>query len=534
MKTETPTISEIISYMEYATDTEKAQVEDAYYFSEKVHSGHTRYSGEPYFTHPATVALYLSEMGMDSHTIIAGLLHDSIEDVGVTAEEIQGKYGADVYNMVEGVTKLGHVRYHGVERHAESLRKLFAATAHDVRVILIKLADRLHNARTLQFVPDHKRSRIALETLEVYSPIADRLGMSVMKKDLEDAAFPYAYPDSYTKVRDIFAQKTKESEEKVEKLEKVLAKMLALGGIRKFRTSSRIKGLYSLYLKLKRKEWDVEAIHDIIAIRIIVEDVAACYQALGVVHGTWRPLPGKLKDYVSFPKPNGYQSIHTTVHAGDVGVIEIQIRTEEMHKRAELGLAAHLSYKETSTKRGKEGTSMQWVEQFFPGRKQLVATPIKPHYKGQSIPEWIRSIADVHTETHESTHDEYIDDLKSDFFTHRIFIFTPKGDVIDLPINATPIDFAYTIHSDVGNHIAGARVNGKLVSIEEPLHNGSIVEIITKESAKPKKKWMEIVKTTMARKHIKTALQKEEGILPTPPKPPERKRPQIRAQNKKK
>jgi GTP pyrophosphokinase len=324
-----PTKEEIIAVMEHPTAEDAKLVEEGYVFAEKAHEGHTRYSGEPYFVHPATVALYLSEMGMDGKTICAGLLHDAIEDVGVTKEEIITRFGEDVYLLVEGVTKLGHVRYRGLERHAESLRKLFAATAQDVRVILIKLADRLHNARTLGFVPEHKRERIALETLEVYAAIADRLGMSVMKKELEDAAFQYAYPTEYEKVLSLFTNKTSGTEENLKKLEEGLAKAMSEGGVRNFRIRSRKKGLYSLYKKLIRKDWDIDSIYDVIALRVIVSDVAACYQALGVVHGTYRPIPGKLKDYIAFPKPNGYQSIHTTVHAGDGTIVEIQIRTEE-------------------------------------------------------------------------------------------------------------------------------------------------------------------------------------------------------------
>lgn len=503
MNTIAPKVEEIIAMMESPSESDTDLITRAYARSELAHAPHTRYSGEPFFTHPATVALYLSEMGMDGKTIAAGLLHDSIEDAGIPKEEIVQSFGADVYHLIEGVTKLGHVRYRGLERHAESLRKLFAATAQDVRVIIIKLADRLHNARTLMHVPEHKRQRIALETLEVYAPIADRLGMSVMKKDLEDAAFPYAYPQVYEKVLALFTERTAGTAENLKRLEADIAEAMTIGGVSNFRIRSRKKGLYSLYKKLVRKEWDIDSIYDITALRVIVPDVAACYQALGVVHGTYRPLPGKLKDYIAFPKPNGYQSIHTTVHAENT-IIEIQIRTEEMHKYAEYGLAAHLSYKDGREKKKKKGASMQWVEQFFPERLTLSPEEQAKHEAlGENhVPRWIKSIATVP----DNEHDEYIETLKNDFFSHRIFLFTPRGDVVDLPAGATPIDFAYAIHSAIGEHIAGAKVNGKLIAIDSQLHNGDIVEIISKDSAHPNKKWLDTVKTSMARKHIRTAI----------------------------
>ncbi len=520
MNSEAPRVEDIIGMLENPSEHDSDLIRRAYERSKEAHAPHTRYSGEPFFIHPATVALYLSEMGMDAKTIAAGLLHDSIEDAGIPKEEIVTHFGMDVYLLIEGVTKLGHVRYRGLERHAESLRKLFAATAQDVRVIIIKLADRLHNARTLMHVPEHKRERIALETLEVYAPIADRLGMSVMKKDLEDAAFPHAYPQVYQKVLALFTERTTGTAENLKRLEADIADAMSIGEVTNFRIRSRKKGLYSLYKKLVRKEWDIDSIYDITALRVIVADVAACYQALGVIHGTYRPLPGKLKDYIAFPKPNGYQSIHTTVHAENT-IIEIQIRTEEMHKYAEYGLAAHLSYKDTRTKK-KKGASMQWVEQFFPER--LTVSP-EEHVKAEEatgehhVPRWIKSIATV--PDHE--HDEYIETLKNDFFSHRIFLFTPRGDVVDLPSGATPIDFAYAIHSALGDHIAGAKVNGKLIAIESQLHNGDIVEIITKDSAHPNKKWLELVKTSMARKHIRTAISPQSMTAKVEEKTPAKK-----------
>jgi GTP pyrophosphokinase len=536
MEFKAPSAEEIIAALEDATEKEKALVRSAYDFSEKVHAGHKRYSGEPFFNHPATVALYLSEMGMDAVTVCAGLLHDSIEDVGVTKEQVTEQFGKDVYTLVDGVTKLGKVRYHGSDRHTESLRKLFAATAQDVRVILIKLADRLHNARTLQYVPKEKQKRIAKETLEVYAPVADRLGMSIMKKDLEDAAFPYAYPDEYKKVYDLFHERYADAKDQLDKMEKSVARILVESGIRNFRMHSRIKGIYSLHKKLERKKWDMTQIHDITALRVLVSDIASCYQVLGIIHGNWRPIPGKMKDYIASPKPNGYQSIHTTVHTGENATIEIQIRTEEMHKASEYGLAAHLSYKEVTTKSGKKGTSVSWMQQFFPRGvhepSEYESSLEKKTYSSLAIPGWIRAIAESHTtvgdEKH-ATNDEYIEDLKNDFFSHRIFLFTPKGDVVDLPIHATPIDFAYAIHSELGDHIAGAKVNGKLVSIEDSLHNGDIVEILTKQEAKPTKKWLDVVKSSMARKFIRLAVYGKSEDTPPRPRTIKRRRMQQRS-----
>jgi GTP pyrophosphokinase len=438
---------------------------------------------------------------MDAPTVAAGLLHDSIEDVGVTPEVMREKFGDEILALVEGVTKLGTLRYRGLERHTESLRKLFAATAEDLRVLIIKLMDRLHNAKTLEFVPAHKRKRIALETLEIYAPIADRLGMSVVKTDLEDAAFPYAFPAEYERVTDLLKERHQENEHRLEKMERALKKELASAGIRAFRTESRKKGAYSLFKKLERKEWDIGKIHDIIALRVIVSTMADCYTIFGLIHAHWRPVTGKIKDYIANPKPNGYQSIHTTVYSGDGGTIEIQVRTEEMHREALFGIASHLGYKDARGYiTGKDGSSVAWVRQFLGTRGKRT----KGTHSITSVPSWVHELASVPDVAKDSS--EYLEHIKTDFFEHRIFVFTPKGDPIDLPLGASPIDFAYAIHSDIGDHISGAKVNGKLVSLDTALKNGDMVEIVTKESAKPSKKWIDIAKTSMAKKHIRTYL----------------------------
>ena len=501
-------IEEILAVLAEKDEKNTTLVTKAYRFGEEAHKEQKRYSGDPYFSHLAEVGYELALMGMDSATVAAGFLHDTIEDANVSAKTLETEFGVEVRALVEGVTKLGTVRYHGLERHTESLRKFFAATATDLRVLIIKLVDRLHNVRTLTHVPPHKRKRIALETLEIYAPIADRLGMSVIKTELEDAAFPFAYQENYEKTRQLLKERSSETEKRLEKTAKDLKRELATLGMRNFRTESRKKGVYSLFRKLERKNWDMAQIHDILALRVIVPTVADCYSALGAIHGEWHPVPGKIKDYIAFPKPNGYQSIHTTIYTGDGGTLEIQIRTEAMHREAQFGIASHLGYKETL---GYTKGGLEWVRQFLPIRRKTSESAERLRIKmkdpvaaAHNVPQWVKDLAFAHQAADES--EEYLDTLKADFFSHRVFVFTPKSDVIDLPLNATPIDFAYQIHSDLGNHMAGARVNGKMVALDTPLKNGDLVEVIVKQSARPSHKWADIAKTTLAKKHIRTAL----------------------------
>lgn len=500
-------LQEILSAMGQKDETSVAVVSKAYDFAEKAHVDQKRHTGEPYFIHPAEVGFYLAEAGLDAQTIATGLLHDTVEDTDVPLETIEKEFGAEIKTMVDAVTKLAEIRYRGMERHTESLRKLFAATAQDIRVIIVKLMDRLYNVRTLQSSPfPEKRQRKALETLEIYAPIADRLGMSVLKQELEDASFPWAFPKEYEKTREVLKERKKENEKRLEKTEHDLKRELADAGIRNFRTEARIKGIYSLYSKLGRKKWDINQIYDILALRVIFPTVADCYSALGIIHAHWRPVPGKIKDYIAFPKPNGYQSIHTTVYTGDGGALEIQLRTEAQHREALYGIASHLTYKDLQSSGGTRRGSLEWIRQFFPRGRAAPMTPVPGE---GTVPEWIKELAHAHNNEQEST--EYMDTLKSDFFSHRVFVFTPKGDVIDLPIEATPIDFAYAVHSDLGNHMSGARVNGKMVSLETALRNGDLVEIITKSNAKPSRKWHDIAKTSMAKKHIRAAIALAEG-----------------------
>lgn len=520
-------MSELDTILSKLASTEKDDrvlVTRAYEFAKRAHESHERFSGEPYITHLVAVALTLSEMGMGAKTVAAALLHDTIEDTAVTADEIRESFGDEVLFLVEGVTKLGSVRYHGTDRHNESLRKLFVATSEDIRVLIIKLVDRLHNMQTLEHVPKEKQLRIAQETLEIYVPVAHRLGMGRIRKELEDLAFPYVYPKEYANVEKILKPYLKNALERLEKTRKVLQKKLAEEKIiADFKTHSRVKGMYSLFRKLERKEWDADMIHDLLAVRVIVPTVEDCYRVLGIVHSLWRPLPRRIKDYIAFPKPNGYQSIHTTVVTGDEDIMEVQIRTEQMHREAEFGVASHLSYKQKQ-KQKQNDTDMSpsqnrlWVMELIPSlfrpfywrsKKQAVVATVpvgvtsSPYGKDQ-VPRWIQEIADAHQETDSAN--DFMNDLQQDFFLHRIFVFTPQGDVIDLPIGATPIDFAYSIHSDVGDHTVGAKVNSKMVSLDTELHNGDIVVITTQKNKKPTVKWLDFAKTSLAQRRIKSAL----------------------------
>lgn len=515
--------------MSGASPLDIALVEKAYTFSEQAHKNHTRYSGEPYFVHPAAVAKILAAYGMDVTTIIAGLLHDAVEDACVSREDVEKEFGKEILFIVDGVTKLGTHKYRGAERHAESLRRLLVATASDIRVLIVKLADRFHNMQTLEHVPETKRRRIALETLEIYAPIADRLGMGKMKRDLEDLAFPFVDPDAYTHAAQVRKLKTKESELGLAKVQKEVQRELAKKSLTEFRTDVRMKGLWSLHQKLKRKNDDITQIHDIAALRIIVPKIEDCYIALGAVHSLYKPLPGEFKDYVAFPKPNGYQSLHTTVVTPDAGVVEIQIRTEDMHRRAQFGIASHMSYKQLGKEIEKldkdaqksrfSALSFSWIRSLVPSLMK-VSKPTGPTGP-TNAPAWLTELADAHSIVAGS--EEFVEGLKEDFFSHRVFVFTPRGDVVDLPSNSTPIDFAYAIHSNLGNHTQGAKVNGKLVSFDTRLHNGDVVEILRRDSAHPSPKWLDDAKTSLARKHIRAALGMTE-----PEKPRPRRRPRAR------
>jgi len=491
-------LKEILELVPKANKKEKKLIEDAYFFAKKGHEDQTRMSGKPYFFHTLETAKYLAELGMDATSIAAGFLHDTIEEGCATAEELEEKFGKDVLFLVEGVTKLGKLKYHGLERHAESLRKLFIAMAHDIRVIVIRLADRLHNVQTLSYLPEEKQKRIAMETLEIYAPLASRLGMGALKGALEDQAFPYIHPKEYEETRLLRKQHGKKHLELLKKVDKSLKRMLAQEKIPLIKTDYRTKRLYSLYQKLKRKDMNIDKVYDIAALRIIVPTIDDCYKTLGIIHKRWKPLPGRIKDYISTPKPNGYQSLHTTVFTGDGNLVEIQIRTQEMHQQAKFGVASHASYKE-------EGDSNAlWVMRLF-------STPFKKNGNntkednGFKTPDWLQTLTNI--QDHIEDPQEFLQTLTTDFFDHRVFVFTPKGEVIDLPEGSTPIDFAYAVHTDIGNHVAGASINGKLTSIDTKLENGDIVDVTTKSSSHPTNKWLDYAKTTLARRNIRAFVQ---------------------------
>lgn len=512
------TAKDIISELHSPTEADIALIDKAYSVAAQAHEGTKRYSGEPYISHLANVGLKLAKMGMGPRTIAAGLLHDTIEDTSLTANDISGQFGDEILFLVEGVTKLSSVRYYGTDRHNESLRKLFVATSQDIRVLIIKLTDRLHNMETLEYVPTEKQLRIARETLEIYVPVAHRLGMGRIRKELEDLAFPYVYPKEYQKVRELLAKSTEKSMLSLERERRSLQKKLADAGLLDFNTSYRVKGLYSLFHKLKRKDWDISDVYDLLAMRVVVKTVEECYKALGIIHEMWRPLPKRVKDYIAFPKPNGYQSIHTTVTTSHGTILEIQIRTQKMHHEAEYGVASHIIYKQQTNEPGSKNPSTSWFGNLIPSlfrpfawKEQLKNTSVKvtkdvPHQ--EKIPHWINQIGEMYT-SEKASGQEFMDDMRKDFFSNRIFVFTPNGDVVDLPMGANPIDFAYAIHSEVGDHIAGVKVNNKLVQLDTVLKNGDIVQIETRKSAHPSQKWIQIAKTSLAKRRIRAYLAEE-------------------------
>lgn len=476
-----PAPEEIFSLMSHKPSADdKKLIIQAFEFAKKAHEGQLRKSGEPYFIHAYEAGKNLAKLGMDAKTISAGFLHDVLEDTEISRAILEKEFGKEIVLLVEGVTKLGTVKYKGKERHVESLRKFFMAVSYDIRVLIIKLADRLHNIQTLEYVREDKRKRIALETIEIHAPLANRLGMGKLKGELEDFAFPYAYPNEYKQIEELLRHKTGISQNYLDTIHKKLKKELSIQGIKIITTDYRIKHKYSLWKKLQYYKMDIDKIYDIVALRVIVPTVEDCYRALGIIHTLWKPLPNRIKDYIALPKPNGYKSIHTTVFTANNkdSIVEIQIRTEEMHMEAEYGVASHFLYKEKhEIGKKKLNEKFIWIDDL----KEYKNTP------GQPI--------------------KFIDDLKMDFFQYRIFIFTPGGDVVDLPEDSTPVDFAYAIHSDVGDHASGAKINGKFSSLDTKLSNGDIVEVIIKKESHPTSKWMDFTKTTLAKKHIKQYLQ---------------------------
>ncbi len=498
---------EIIKLMKSPSRQDIELVSKAFFFAESAHRDQERFSGEPYFIHVFETAKILAELGMSSTTVSAGLLHDCLEDGKAKNEEIEEIFGKEILFLIRGTTKLGKLKYRGAQRHNESLRKLFVAVSQDIRVIIIKLADRLHNMKTLEHVPEHKRSRIAAETLEIYAPIAYRLGIRKLNRQLEDLAFPFVYPKEFNRTASLSKERSKEDLGQLNKFQKSVRKILVKKGVTEFSVDYRMKTLYSLFRKLQRKEWNIENVYDISALRIVVSSIEDCYKILGIIHGTWRPLPGRIKDYIAFPKPNGYRALHTTIFTGYGNVVEIQIKTKEMHREAEYGIASHISYKENIRK--DKLNNFFWIKRLLPFKSTFNGNWNKEEINFDDVPGWIKELVEFQKTV--GTEEDLEEEIKNDFFQQRIFVFTPKGDVIDLPIDSSPIDFAYAIHSDIGNHISGAKVNGKMTSLEDPLANGDIVEILTRKESSPGRKWLNFVKTAGARKHIKATLQEKEN-----------------------
>ncbi len=455
-------------------------IQKAYVFAATAHAGQTRLSGEPYLSHPLAVADTLAQMGFDEPTVAAGLLHDTVEDTKATIEEIEENFGEEVADIVDGVTKISKITFENKEEaQAENIRKMILAMSHDMRVLMVKLADRLHNMRTLDFQKAYKQKRIAQETMDIYAPLANRLGLYIMKRDLEDLSFKYLRPDIYNQI-DLWLDNHQVVEKQIiEKVVALIKDLLATNAI-EGQVYGRIKHKYSIYKKMQSQSLTLDEMHDIMAFRVLVKDIRDCYAVLGLVHSQWRPVHGRFKDYISMPKANGYQSLHTTVIGPDGERIEIQIRTEEMHRQAEHGVAAHWLYKEKGRVNSKDLEQFAWLREIFERQRE------------------------------ESDSREFMHSLKMDLFKDEVYVYTPAGDVKELPEGATPLDFAFMIHSNVGQHCTGAKINGRLMPLGTELKNGDVVEIVTDPSRNPNRDWLKIVKTARARSRIQRYLRTEE------------------------
>ena len=456
-------------------------LEKAYVFAQKAHDGQVRISGEPYIIHPLAVAQILARLELDAPSLVAGLLHDVVEDTKFTLAEIEKNFGAEIALLVDGVTKLSRIEFRSKEeQQVENLRKMFLAMAKDIRVIMIKLADRLHNMRTLKHQTEHKQREIAKETLEIFAPLAHRLGIFSIKWELEDTAFHYLEPEEYYNLVKKISMKRQEREAYIERVIKILESKVKEANIRAD-IQGRPKHFFSIYTKMKNQEKDLNEIYDLIAVRVIVDTVRDCYEVLGIIHTIWKPIPGRFKDYIAMPKPNMYQSLHTTVMGFLGEPFEIQIRTVEMHRTAEFGIAAHWKYKE-----GNKVGSKDMDERLA----------------------WLRKILEWQTELRDTK--EFMEALKIDVFSDVVFVFTPKGDVLELPAGSIPLDFAYRIHSHIGNSCIGAKINGRIVPLEYVLKNGDIVEILTSKQANgPSRDWLQMVKTPQAKNRIRQWFKKE-------------------------
>jgi len=464
----------------YNPDADLDLLRKAYDFADQFHAGQKRISGEPYITHPVAVALILADLELDMDTLVAGLLHDTVEDTGVTLEDLQKNFGSDIALLVDGVTKLSRLEFRSkMERQVENLRKMFLAMARDIRVVLIKLADRLHNMRTLQYHQERKQKEIAQETLEIFAPLAHRLGIYRLKWEMEDLAFRYTNPEKFYELSEMVARTRDKREEYIRNTISTLQDKL---GEVKINTEiqGRPKHLYSIYQKMEQQQLEFHEIYDIMAVRVLVDTVRDCYAVLGTAHTMWVPLPGRFKDYIAMPKSNLYQSLHTTVIGPQGDPLEIQIRTWEMHRTSEYGIAAHWRYKEGG-RGGDVDRKLSWLRQLL---------------------DWQKEVKDA---------SEFMETLKIDIFSDVVFVFTPRGDVMELPAGSTPLDFAYRVHTQVGHRCIGAKVNGKIVTLDYTLKNGNIVEVLTsKQSHGPGRDWLKIVKTPQAKNRIRQWFKKEQ------------------------
>jgi len=477
-------LEKILTY--FGKSEEKALIKSAYDLAWRAHRDQKRESGEPYIQHPLGVALMLTKMNLDIETVAAALLHDVVEDTPCTIGEIEKQFGHTIAFLVNGVTKLDKIKYVGAEGKTENLRKMFLAMAKDIRVVLIKLTDRYNNMQTLHYLAKDKQKTIALETLEIYAPIAYRLGMGELKGQLEDLAFKYLHPEKYKWLENEVAEKYETHKAHIDKLKPVIYEIFKNEEIAPLEIHARVKHFYSLYKKLLRYQMDFDKIHDLVAARIIMKNIEDCYLALGAIHQVWKPVPGLIKDYIATPKPNGYQSLHTSVFGPEGKITEIQIRTPDMHEKAENGIAAHWAYKEHnffSHNLNISKKELAWVEQ---------------------LREWQKAVRGS---------DEFFESLRIDFLKDRIFVLTPKGDALDLPEGATPVDFAYAIHSDIGHQCAGAKINGKITPLNTELQSGDAVEILIQKNKKPSEDWLGFVKTNLAKERIRSVVKSKNKKL---------------------
>ena len=478
------------------TNERKKLITEAFTYAQLAHQGQKRKSGEDYFEHPFNTALNLANLGMGSRMIAAGLLHDVPEDTEFDLKQVEKKFGKEIASLVDGVTKLGKLklREKKEELYLENLRKMFIAMASDIRIIIIRLADRLHNMETLEALPKEKQQRIALETMEIYSPIANRLGIGEIKTRLEDLAFKYLDQKNFEYTKKLLE---KEAETRKKQIDEAIARIkeeVEKENIKVSSIAGRHKGIYSLFKKMERHDMDINKVYDVAGIRVIVPDIASCYKTLGVVHKTYHPLVGRIKDYISLPKPNGYQSIHTTIFGPEGKFLEVQIRTPKMDDEAEFGIAAHWIYSEQKK---------NWRDYFRFGKQPESQKPKEELAWVRQLREWQNEIG--------KNDEEFLKGLKIDFFKNHIFAFTPKGTIIELPEEATPIDFAYMVHSEIGHRATGAKANGKMVPLDYKIQNGDVIEIlVSKDKKNPNQNWLHFVRTSAAKSKIRHYLKNHE------------------------